>query len=205
MPTKRIPYALISLYFSDCKDPWGKCQPHNPAVIWLLSARCSDASCSLGLLSWDHNVLALLQFFVNAHLFNSLWIVLNGVYASYCCLLCGLSNSQRKVCFCGRRPATSWHTMCFLMGPVLLSDNIAGPSSFATQSHILSPVNTLTGRLVYSLFFFFYEEVRENKAQTNTRSWNKTEKQGKFNWSAAYSAKQEGRRHVKRKITDLFC
>lgn len=202
MPTKRIPYALISLYFSDCKDPWGKCQPHNPAVIWLLSARCSDASCSLGLLSWDHNVLALLQFFVNAHLFNSLWIVLNGVYASYCCLLCGLSNSQRKVCFCGRRPATSWHTMCFLMGPVPLSDNIAGPSSFATQSHILSPVNTLTGRLVYSSFF--YEEVGENKAQTNTRSWNKTEKRGKFNWSAAYSAKQEGRRHAKRKITDLF-
>ena len=51
--------------------------------------------------------------------------------------------------------------MCLLMGPVLLSDNIAGLSSFATQSRILSPVNTLTGRLVYP----FYEEVGEDKAQ----------------------------------------
>lgn len=115
---KRIPYALISLYFFDCKDPWGKCQSHNPAVIWLLSACSNDASCSLGILSSDNNVLALLQFLVNAHLFNSLWIVLNSVYASYCCLLCGLSNSQRKVCFCGLRLATSWHAMCLLMGSI---------------------------------------------------------------------------------------
>lgn len=69
---KRIPYALISLYFSDCKDSWGKCQSHNPEVIWLLSACSNDASCSLAFLSSDNNVLALLQFLVNAHLFNSL-------------------------------------------------------------------------------------------------------------------------------------
>ena len=66
--------------------------------------------------------------------------------------------------------------------------------TFLAQS-ILSQADWFT----LFFFFFFYEEVGENKAQTNTRFWNKTEKQGKFNWSAAYSAKQEGRRHVKRK------
>lgn len=83
----------------------------------------------------------------------------------------------------------------FWWDPVLLSDNIAGLSSFATQSRILSTVNTLAGGLVYS----FYEEVGKDKAQTNTRSRNKTEKRGKFNWFATYLARPGRRKQVERK------
>lgn len=78
---------------------------------------------------------------------------------------------------------------------VLLSDNITGLRFFATQSCILRTVHTLTGRLVFS----FYEEVGEDKAQTNTRPWNKAEEKGKFNWFATYSVRQEVRKQVKRK------
>ena len=150
-------------------------------------------------LSSDHNVPALLQFLVNAHLFNSWWIALNGVYASYCCLLCASSNSLRKVCFCGQSPATSWHTMCLLMGQScwVITLQAWAPLQHNPTFFVVSP---LAGRPVYS----FYEEVGQDKAQTNTRSWNKTEKKGKFNWFATYSARQEVRKQAKRKSQIYF-
>lgn len=83
----------------------------------------------------------------------------------------------------------------FWWDPVLLRDNIAGLSSFATQSLVLSTANMLTGGLVYS----FYEEVGKDKTQTNTRSLNRTEMRDKFNWFATYSAGPEGRKQVERK------